>query len=76
MERRCRNCAMYDLKAVLSKNGRVLPNMGARCLWESVEVYPLSVTRGEPARRPRATWMEPNDGAACECFTPIQETQP
>ena len=76
MERRCRNCAMYDLKAVLSKNGRVLPNRAALCLWESREVYPLSVTRSFTARRPSPSSMEPNDGADCECFTPTQETQP
>lgn len=40
---KCRDCAHYDLQSVLSKNGRVLANRVARCLWQSTEVYPASV---------------------------------
>lgn len=65
---RCRDCALYDLQAVLSKNGRVVKGRAARCLWKSTEVWPLSVW-GQS--RPTARYMEPNDGAGCECFAAL-----
>lgn len=69
-EARCRDCALYDLQAVLSKNGRVLTSHAARCLWASVEVWPSSVPQGVwGAPRPTPRHMEPNDGAGCPCFT-------
>ena len=68
---RCRDCAHYDLQAVLSKNGRVLSNRVARCLWVSTEVWPSSVIGRWNTRRPTACSMEPNDGADCLCFTAL-----
>jgi hypothetical protein len=64
---RCRDCTLYDLQAVLSKNGRVLKDMAARCLWESTEVFPASVF-AHNSPRPKPSYMEPNDGAGCPCF--------
>lgn len=65
---RCRDCALYDLQAVLSKNGRVLSGRAARCLWVSTEEYPASMSFW--AKRPKPGYMEPNSGAGCPCFTP------
>lgn len=67
MSERCRDCALYDLQAVLSKNGRVLSGRAARCLWTSKEEWPSSVFSWDG--RPRVGYMEPNSGAGCPCFT-------
>lgn len=64
-ESRCRDCASYDLSAVLSSNGRVLTQKVARCRFEVV--YPASVTEWN---RRRPGYMQPNDGAGCPCFSP------
>lgn len=68
-EARCRDCALYDLQAVLSKNGRVMTNWSARCLWKSIEPWPNSVTNGHGQSRAKAGSCQPNDGAGCPCFT-------
>lgn len=73
---RCRDCAHYDLKTVLSANGRVLSNRAARCLWSSLEAWPVSVTRGLGRMRPTPGYMEPNEGAGCPCFRPLQSISP
>jgi hypothetical protein len=76
-DERCRDCALYDLQAVLSKNGRVLSGRAARCLWVSTEVWPSSVSQGAWGQsRPRPRHMEPNDGAGCPCFTPRTKDHP
>lgn len=66
---KCRDCALYDLKAVLSANGRVLSNRTARCLWKSEETWPVSASE-HLNRRPMASSMEPNDGEGCLVFKP------
>lgn len=66
---RCRDCSLYDLKAVLSKNGRVMSNRVGLCLWISTEPLPSSISWGD--RRPQAGVMEPNDGEDCQCFNPL-----
>lgn len=68
MSERCRDCALYDLPAVLSANDRVLSSKAAKCLWTSTEVWPLSADRGGWNLRPRTCSMSPNDGAGCPCF--------
>lgn len=65
---RCRDCKLYDLDAVKSKSGAVLSNRGAKCLWVSSEVYPVSVNRGLSTSRPSAGWMEPNTVHRCQRF--------
>ena len=67
MAEKCRDCALYDLKAVLSSKGRVLSRNAARCLWVSTEVWPLSVQTSFQSR-PKPGYMQPNSGEGCPCF--------
>jgi hypothetical protein len=66
---RCRDCKFYDLDAVRSKSGAILSNRAARCLWQSTEVWPISVA-SSLNRRPTPSHMEPNEGAQCQVFNP------
>ena len=67
MMARCRDCRLYDLEAVKNARGAVLSKRGAKCLWESTEVWPLSVCEGFN-HRPKPSYMEPNDGNGCKRF--------
>ena len=69
---RCRDCALYDLQAVLSAKGRVLPSRVAQCLWVSTEIYPKSITRFSALNyHPKSGWMEPNEGDGCPTFVAV-----
>ena len=41
---KCKDCKLYDLDATRSKSGAILSKRIARCLWQSTEVWPASVT--------------------------------
>lgn len=64
---RCRDCKLFALEDVLSKNGRVLPHRVGRCLWVSRETWPDSVNIAMNPR-PKADRMEPNAGERCRKF--------
>ena len=64
---KCRNCALYALEDVLSKNGRVLSDRMGRCLWESTEPLPIALSYGRD-KRPQAGRAEPNEEHECPCF--------
>lgn len=64
---RCRDCCLYDLDAVRNARGAVMSNKAARCLWQSTEPWPVSVTE---KRRPSPGWMEPNVMHDCQTFQP------
>ena len=65
----CRDCKFYDLEAIKNKAGRVMRDKVARCNWRSTEVWPSSVEGRFGNSRPSPTFMEPDDGANCPCFT-------
>ena len=65
----CRECKLFDLDAVRSKSGAILSSRSARCLWESKEQWPVSVTRaGIGGARPKPGWVQATDGNRCPCF--------
>ena len=63
---RCRDCKLYDLDAVRSKNGAVMSNRLALCRWSSTEVWPESVDWR--VERAAGGMMAPNDGVRCRRF--------
>jgi hypothetical protein len=64
---KCRDCKLYDLDAVKNKAGAVLRNRAGKCLWQSTEVWPVSVAECHN-RRPTPHYMQPDDGDRCQRF--------
>lgn len=63
----CRNCAFYDLAAILSSNGRIVPGRVARCLFDlSTVSLPASVCKFSLPQS--KSYMEPKGGEDCATF--------
>ena len=68
----CRHCKLYQIETAQDKAGRVHKDWAAPCLWESAEVYPLSVWRPNN-NRPKPGYMTPLQGDKCPCFIQREE---
>lgn len=63
-ERKCQNCALWDIQSATDKAGRIRKDWPARCLWASSEQWPTSVRDTHP--RPGFSCAE--WGTDCACF--------
>lgn len=65
---RCRSCKHFDLAAVQSKAGAVLPNKAARCLFDVEPILaqlPESVSWRDRISNRVKLYRQPTDGATC-----------
>lgn len=67
----CRTCKLWDRAAAMDKAGRIHRDSVARCLWQSVEIVPHSVSQGYAYNRVRPMYMCADDGEGCPCHTPL-----
>ena len=65
----CGTCALWDRDAAKDKMGRVRRDRAARCLWESLEIYPESVNVENMQPLPRYTMLR-DYGEDCKCWAP------
>lgn len=64
----CRDCKLWNRDEAKDKAGRIRKDRGAKCLWESTEVYPASVREYLSPRRPITAYMTAEDGKGCKRF--------
>lgn len=66
--RTCETCKHFDHPRMLSPSGRRQPNKPVKCLWKSVEPWPIAV--GNSNSRPHVGHVSGNrDATNCQCFT-------
>ena len=65
----CGTCKLWRREDAMDAAGRVRRDRGARCMWVSTEIYPISIRDyGFGGVRPKGSLTSRDDGKNCPCW--------